>query len=140
MCHECGVVSRFLPGHHPRRNGWISGRCPACVAASIAARLQAMTEEEKRQAARDAILGPKGSDHQDPERVHLPRPMVKVEKRKLVREGLCEWASPAKPPSKPKTRRKGQGAASYPDAPGGRLPDPCVQPRSLAPNGIGPNK
>ena len=86
--------------------------CPACVAASIAARLAAMTEAEKRQAAREAILAaPTEAVNKIAERVGLPRPFVMAEKRKLVREGLCEWDTPAKlKPSEPQTRRKGQGA------------------------------
>ena len=134
-CRECGVVSRFLAGHRPVRNGWVAGPsgttiCPACHKRALSDRFNEMTDEERREVAREAILAaPKDAVTRVSDRTGIARPLVMSVKREMVAEGLVTFAHPAKPKPKPVDRPKPKPPAAQAEEP--RKP----QPRRLTARG-----
>ena len=58
-CQSCGVVSRFPADREPRpRRGWHGNGtvCPACHRREMSARLDAMSDAERREVAKEAIV------------------------------------------------------------------------------------
>jgi hypothetical protein len=96
-CRSSGIVSTFKAGLEPRpRRGWQGNGtvCPACRRREISARLDSMTDTERRAAAREAILAaPTTAVNKISEQTGIVRSLILSEKRRLVAKGLAKWSS-----------------------------------------------
>lgn len=113
VCDTCGVRSYYAPGYEPVRRGWRRNTCSSCVQREISDRINRMSDAEKREAARAAILAaPTDSVNRIADRTGLARSYVLGIKRGMVRLGEAGWASPVKPKPKPATKRRSGGGAN----------------------------